>query len=48
MMVTRWVSSAGLDGGGGQYRLLFIRARARVVAVCLVIVCVRMAGKPAG
>ena len=47
MTVTLWVSSAGLDGGP-QYRLLFIRARAPAVAVCLVIACVRMAGKPAG
>ena len=37
--VTRGVSSAGLDGGGGgaQYRLVFIRARAPAVAVYLVI-----------
>ena len=50
MTVTRWVSSAGLDGGGGeaQYRLLFMRARAPAVAVCLVIAGARMAGKPAG
>ena len=49
MTVTRGVSSAGLDGGGGaQYRLVFIRARAPAVAVCLVIAYVQMAGKPAG
>ena len=35
--VTLGVISAGLDGGGGApYRLVFIRARAPPVAVCLV------------
>ena len=47
MTGTRGVSSAGLDGGA-QYRLVFIRARAPAVAVCLVIACVQMAGKSAG
>ena len=47
MTVTRGVSSAGL-GGGPPYRLVFIRARAPPVAVCLVIAGVQMAGKPDG
>ena len=39
----------GWTGGrGAQYRLVFIRARAPAVAVCLVIACVQMARKPAG
>ena len=47
MTVTRGVSSAGLDGGPYN-RLVFIRARAPAVAVCPVIACVQMTGKPAG
>ena len=34
--VTRCVTSAGLDGGGPPSRLMYIRARAPPVAVCLV------------
>ena len=45
--VTRGVSSAGLNGGGGApYRSVFMLARAPLVAVCRVTACVQMAGKP--